>query len=202
MADLDIGPVVTPPDVEFAVRDTLRDSMPWYLGQVDVDNGLPRASTTPPRSYVTRSENERWAEETPPALVVACPGFANEPQKHGPRGSYGAWFQVNVGVTVGGATEEGTRQLAGRHLAAVLLVLGQQPDMGGLAKDTDIVGATIDTIPPQRTLIGCEVVANVYVARVLDTRGLIPRDLPDPPDPIDQTPVPTGLRVRVTAPSE
>lgn len=195
-----VGPVVTPADVEIAVRDTLRETIAFYLARVDEQHGLPAGTTAPPRGFVARSENERWDEEAPPFGVVACPGTVGEPDRHGERGSYGAWWQVNVGVTVGGATEEGSRALASRHLAAIMLVCGQQQDMGGLAEATDWIGGRIDAIPPQRTLIACEALARVYVGRVLDTRGLIPRDLPaDPTDPPAPAPTPTGMRVRVSS---
>lgn len=197
MAELTVGPVVTPPDVEFAVRDVLQDAIPWYLGEVDIQHDLARGTTGPPRLYIARSENERFAEEAPPVLVVASPDMVGDPQRHGPRGSYGAWFQLNIGVTVGGASEEGTRQLAARHMAAIMLVLGQQSDLGGLAQETVLLGGRIDTIPPQRTLIGCEVLAQCYIARVLDTRGLIPRDLPARDQPAGQTVPVSGGTVRV-----
>lgn len=201
MPELTVGPVVTPVDVEIAVRETFAETMPFYLAEIDEQHGLVRGTTKPPRLYIARNENERWDEETPPVLVVACPGTIGEPVRHGARGTYGAWYQVNIGVTVGGATEQGSRALAGRHLAALMLVIGQQPHMGGLAHDTVWLGGRTDPIAPQRTLMGAETLANVYVRHVLDTRGLIPRDLPDDPtDPAAATPTPTSVRVR-TIPS-
>ena len=35
MAELSVGPVVTPRDIEAAVLSTLRDSFPYYLSEVD-----------------------------------------------------------------------------------------------------------------------------------------------------------------------
>lgn len=202
MAELVVGPVVTPADVEEAVRTTMANSIPFYLAEIDLQHSLPRGTTKPPRLYVSRADNERWAEEPPPILVVACPGTVGPPERHGDRASYGAWWQVNVAVTVGGATESGSRALAGRHLAAVTLALSQQTEMGGLTADSRWQGGRVDAVPPQRTLLACEGVAHVYVARVVDSRGLLPRDIPEPtqPTPAPPTIPPTGLRVRVTGP--
>lgn len=195
------GPIVLQSDIERAVRDTLKATVPFYLAEIDEQLGLARGTTKPPRTWGIASEDDRWLEETPPALLVVCPGTVDEPVKHGDRGSYGAWWQINIGVTVGGATEEGTRELAARHAGAVQLVLGQQADMGGLAADTVWQGTRSDVVGRERTLMACEVLAYVRIARVFDTRGgLVPRTLPpEPTSPAAPTPTPTGVRIRVPA---
>lgn len=193
------GPIVLPYDVEVAVRDTLKRWVPFYLADIDEREGRERGTTRPPRTWDVASDNNtRWLEETPPALLVACPGTFGDPEPHNDEASYGAWWQGSVGIAVGGATVEGSRLLAGRHAAAITYVLAQQGDMGGLAEKTVWLGMRSDVVGRSRDVIACEVPWRLYIRRVVDTRGLIPRDLPEvPTDPADPTPLATGSRVRV-----
>jgi hypothetical protein len=191
-----VGPVVTAADIEQAVLQTLQAWVPFYLAEIDDQHDLDRGTTAPPRSWSVRSTDDRWLEEVPPALVVACPGTIGNPERHGDGASYSAWWQVNVGVAVGGATEAGARALAGRHAAAVSLVFGQQPAMGGLCDDAVWLGVRTDVIAEQRDVLATEVAARVRVARVLDTRGNLPRTPPDPPTDLPpDSPVPDQVRV-------
>lgn len=199
MPEHDIGPVVTTNDIEIAALDWLKEAVPFYLARLDEQDGQAPGTTVAPRSYEVRSTNERWAEETPPALVVESVGTVGDPERHGNHGSYAAVWQLNIGVTVGGATEDGTRALANRHAAAIRLVVTQRRTLNGLAEDVLWKGEGPGAIvAPQRTLMACEVIAHVLIRRAVDTRGLAPRGIPDPPtDPAPPTPTPTGVRVRV-----
>jgi len=200
MAEIDPGPIVLPSDVELAVRDTLQEWVPFYLADIDRQQQRAAGTTRPPRTWDIASDGERWMEETPPALLVACPGTVGDPALEGPDGHYSAVYQVNVGVTAGGATEQGTRALAGRYAGAIIYTLGQQGDMGGLADATWWRGVRTDVIARQRTLMATEVLAHVRIARVIATRGPhLPQTRPvDPTDPPLPSRTPSGLRVRVT----
>lgn len=191
--DIDIGPIVLDGDVEHAALETLQGWLAFYLARIDAD--LERAQPTPPpRSWSAASDGERWDEETPPALLVFTPG-PSAGERHGPRRSYRATWPVNVGVTVGAATERGTRALAGIYGAAIRLALSQHPDLGGLAQSTRWLGARSDVLPRQRRHLAVEVAFEVQVARVMDTRGVT---LPsEPGDPGSTPPVPVGHRIRV-----
>lgn len=200
MAQPSPGPMVTNGDVAAAVRDTMREWVPFYLAQVDDDHDLERGTTAPPRLWLTRSELGRFADEEPPILIVACPGTIGDPVRHkGSSASYGAWFQVNIGVTAGGATEDGSYDLADRLGAAVLYTVAQQGDMGGLAAGSVWKGNRSDPVPPARRLMASETLVHVFVDRIVDSRGVLPRAVPpDPTDPADPTPTPSGVRVSVT----
>lgn len=203
MAQPTPGPIVLTADVETAVRDTLKTWVPFYLADIDDQQDRPRSgpgATVPPRSWSIASENDRWLEETAPALLVACPGTMDQPERHGAGGSYGAWYQVNIGVTASGATEAGSRDLVSRHAGAVVYTLAQQRTMGGLVEDTEWLGHRADVIDRDRKLAAVEILARVYVGGVVDTRGpLIPRDVPPTPtDPAAPTPTPHTARVTVT----
>jgi hypothetical protein len=194
------GPIVLHSDIEAAVRDTMRHWVPHYLADIDAQQGRARGTTQKPRTWDIASDNDtRWLEETPPRLLVACPGTIGEPELHGDAGSYGAWWQGSIGIAVGGATEAGSRALAGRHAGAILYTLAQQGDMGGLAAQTRWGGTRTDVAGRDRNVVACEVPFRLYVERVVDTRGLIPRDLPAvPTDPAAPTTLVSGSRLRVT----
>ena len=135
MPTISPGSIVLQSDIEAAVRDTLKLWMPFYLADIDEQQERDRGTTSPPRTWDIASDNDtRWLEETPPALLVACAGTVDEPELHGDQASYAATWQVNIGVAVGGATESGARDLAGRHAGAILYTLVQQPDMGGFTR--------------------------------------------------------------------
>lgn len=193
------GPIVLPTDVALAVRDTLKGWVPYYLARIDEQLDLDPGTTTPPRSWGVATDMDRWLEETPPALLVVCPGTVGDPERHGDAAAYGAWFRVNVGITAGGATEGGSWDLAGRLGAAVYTTIAQQADMGGLAADTRWGGMNVAETR-NRKLVAAEAIALVRVDHIVATRGpLLPRVLPDPPtDPAAQTPTPSLARERVT----
>ena len=196
------GPIVLFSDIEVAVRDTLQAWVPFYLAEIDeqADPPRPRGTTGAPRAYdVAHEDSQRWLEATPPSLLVVCRGTVDAPQRHGKDAAYGAWWQVNIAVTAGGATEAGTRDLAGRHAGAIYAVITQQPDMGGLCEDARWMGAQADPADRNPDVLVAEIEAHVYVPHVIATRGpLIPRasDLPD----LQALPTVTGSQV-TTAPT-
>lgn len=196
------GPIVLQSDVEIAVRDTLKEWVPFYLADIDEQQGRQRGTTKAPRLWDIASENAtRWREETPPSLLVVCPGTVDDPKMHGDDAAYGAWFRVSIVVAAAGATEEGSRAVAGRHAGAILYTLAQQGDMGGLAQHTRWLGYGDAPSPRDRSVTEVEVLARVYVARVVSTRGLLPRERPDDPtQPAPHTPTPSAVRVRVPLP--
>jgi hypothetical protein len=193
------GPIVLPTDVALAVKATLEEWVPFYLAEIDEQQGLERCTTKAPGSWNVATDMDRWLEETPPAGLIVCPGTEGAPEKHGPDASYGAWFRVNIGVTAGGATEEGSFDLGGRLGAAVYTTIAQQADIGGLAEDTRWGGMNVAPTR-NRKLMAAECIALVHVRHVVATRGpLLPKIAPDPPcDPADLTPDVTDRRVVTT----
>jgi len=195
------GPIVLPSDVERAVVAQLRAWVPYYLARVDEAQGLAPGTTKRPRHYDAASDNDRrWMEETPPSVLVVCPGTVSEPEQHGAAASYAAWWQVNVAVTASGATEAGSRELASRLGGAIVYAVTQQGDMDGVVQKTAWKGMRTDVISRQRPVMACEVACECFIRRVVDTRGpTIPTVAPiDPTDPADLLPQPDSLRVTVT----
>lgn len=199
MPEVDIGPIITGGDIEQAMAATLKAWVPFYLARIDEALDLVAGTTQPPLVYGVSSAMHRWAEQVPPALIVVSPGLVGTPEMHGDSGGYTATWQVNIGVTVGGATEDGSRALAHRHAAAVRYVLAQQGSLDGLALATWWVGEQYDVVEARRSLMAAEVLAHVQVGRTVDTRGDLPGIPPvDPLPPYPPTPTASGRRIRTT----
>ncbi|MEH3055500.1 MAG: hypothetical protein PGN13_16100 [Patulibacter minatonensis] len=198
MAEPSPGPIVLSTDIERAVRDTLKHWVAFYLADIDEQHDRERGTTVVPRYWSIASESgAKWLEETPPALVVACPGTMDAPVLHGKDAHYGAWWRVNIGVTAKGASEDGARDIASRYAGAVRYVLGQQGTMGGLVERTAWLGEATAEVKRERSLMAAEVSAAVFVSNVMQTRGLLPRVRPtDPKQPAEPTPTPSRVVIR------
>lgn len=202
MPALSTGLTVTQGDVELAVLENLKLWLPHYLADIDEEKGLERGTTRVPRSWDVGSELERFPEQAPPALIVVAPGIVKS-ERHGADAWRTGTFDVRVIVLAGGATLKGTRDLADRHAAAVMKLLEQQADQGGLAQDTWLsadnpLSTRVITNRKRRRLAAFEVRALVQIQRVFKTRGLIPRTVPTPPtDPAEPTPTPHGTVIHV-----
>lgn len=194
----DPGPVFLPSNLERAVCGTLREWLPYYLSVVDEQEGLDPGTTTAPRFYDAASDDEkRWQEETPPAVLVISPGTTGDPERHGNKAEYGAWWQVNIAVTAGGATEAGSRDLASRLGGAITLVVAQQGDFGETVDRTEFKGIRIDKLDRERSKMIAEVVCECWIPSVVSTRGpLKPLEAPsDPTDPAAPIPQPDSVSV-------
>lgn len=186
------GQIIQNADVERAVCETLADWVPFYLADLDEQAGRDRGTTLTPRYYDAASdETKRWLEETPPSALVLCQGTIGDPEKHGNKAAYGAWFQVNIAVTASGATEAGSRDLASRIGGALTAIVAQQGDFGGLVNETVWLGTRVDKLDRERSVMLAETSCKCWIPDVVQTRGpKIPRTLPavhtDPADPIPQ----------------
>jgi len=156
--------------------------MPKYLAVLDERHGRAAGATPPPkdRSYFVASFEERWAEQTPPAVIVVSPGTLGELELHGPRATVAQWQQVNVTITVGAASTEGVREKAHILAAAARLVLLHQ-----------VPGDIVDRVRPlgqrydlrlrtgqqrSRQRLACGVRAALRVPDVAASRGPFPDD--------------------------
>jgi hypothetical protein len=198
LLDADPGSVFLPATLERAVCETLREWMPFYLSRVDEQEGLDPGTTHAPRFYDAASDDERrWQEEVPPAVLVISPGTTGDPELHGNKAEYGAWWQVNIAVTAGGATEAGARDLASRLGGAIVFVVAQQGDFGETVTRTKFLGIRIDKLDRERAKMIAEVVCECWIPDMVSTRGpLKPLEAPtDPTDPAPPIPQPDSVSV-------
>lgn len=194
MPDYDMGPIFLDTDVEQHVADTCELWMPYYLGRADEGAGLEPGTTLIPRSYDVSNDEARWPEQTPPALLVVCPGTIGDLTLSGAVGALNGWLQVNISVSAGGADEAGTRALAHRYCAALREILMHQV-RGELVDRIEMLGWRHDLIVRRRKLAASGVRAALRVPRILQTLG----DFPDqPPGPgVPGFVPPTGARIVV-----
>lgn len=193
------GSVFLASKLERAVCETLKEWMPYYLTVVDEQEGLEPGTTHPPRFYDAASDDEkRWQEEVPPAVLVISPGTTGDPERHGNQGAYGAWWQLNIAVTAGGATEPGARDLASRLGGAITLVVAQQGDFGETVKETLFRGIRIDKLDRERAKMIAEIACECWIPNIVSTRGpLRPLEAPEvPSDPAAPIPQPDSVSVR------
>jgi hypothetical protein len=130
------GPIVAGAEVEDAALLTLRTYLPSYLAEVAGQAGLERDALPAPRSWVTSSDQTKWAEHQLPALVVVCPGLYDTPVKQ-EKNIYEATWSVGVFVLVSSTTKAATRRLMHRYIAAVRTCLKQLPTLPYLAENPD-----------------------------------------------------------------
>jgi hypothetical protein len=177
------GDILLTATLERAVCETLKEWMPFYVAHVDEQEELDRGTTAVPRYFDAASDDSRrWMEAPPPAALVVSSGTVENPQRHGDRAAYGAWWQVNVAISAAGATEQGSRAIASRLGGAATALIVQQGDFGGLVEETAWRGTRIDKIGRERPAMIAEIACECWIPNVVATRGpLIPRELPDDP---------------------
>jgi hypothetical protein len=200
----DIGPGFLDGLVEQHIADQMKAWFPWYLHRFDelaraAGQMITPEATKIPEVYVS-SDEDRWPEQTPPALIVVCPGSipGQSELKDGRRGQMSSWLTVNLVVTAGGSTVPGTRRICQRLVAATREILAHKTRGPGSPIDRiDRMTWRYDLLTQKRRYLAGAVTAAVRVPDVLSMHATGEQTPPgDPTDP--QTfPVPTGTRVRV-----
>jgi hypothetical protein len=169
------GPLVHGGVVENAVKDALVDWLPTYLREVERQHDRAQGSLPSPRSYQLVSEADdptRWPEDQIPAIVIMCPGFAEEPYHEG-TGFYRARYGVSVAAMVSANTQGATRQLARLYGTALAAALLQHPSLDGFASGLRWVDESYDDIPSETSRsLACVIEGfTVDVDRVISTNA-------------------------------
>lgn len=169
------GPLVHGGVVENAVKDTLTNWLPTYLREVERQHDREICSLPSPRSYQLVSEADdpaRWPEDQIPAIVIMCPGFAQEPLHEG-SGSYRARYAVSVAALVSANTQGATRQLARLYGIGIAAALLQHPSLDGFGAGLSWVDESYDDIPSETSRsLACVIEGfTVDVDSVIDTSG-------------------------------
>jgi hypothetical protein len=186
------GPIVSPLDVEQAVKTTLQTWVDSALTEMERQSDMWAIRQVPrPVSWevVTDIDDiDDWPDDQLPAVVVESAGKASDPE-YGPEGEVDGQFAIDVTVVYRGSGKlvdrELTRRIVVTLATAVELVLLKQPGLGGLASAAFLGAIEFDIASPTkpRTLSGAQVPVVVLVAEVANRNGL--PDEPDPPAPTD-----------------
>lgn len=129
-----IGQIITPEDVLQAALLTLRTWVPYYLKDIEAERGLPAGTITPPKSYHGGVDDGSWIGEVLPEVMLLVSPLG-EPE----RPEYVQCYLIDAKVACKGdqttkrAEDEARVQAA--YLGAALMLLVQQPSLGGLAQD-------------------------------------------------------------------
>ena len=187
--------------VEQAALTTLQAWMRTYLGFAESWYGYDPEALPDPASYVATDsvDLDRWPEDQIPCVIVHCAGHADTPTNRGD--SYGATWDLRVGVVVSAADEDSTRDMARVYSAAVRCCLDFH-GLTGLEGTVRWMGGVTD--PPdeikRRTIAGSRVDFQIDVPTVLQRDDVPAQPLPDPPDGgrPDYPDTPTAEHVQIT----
>lgn len=111
------GRIVTPQMVENAMKATLEDWMPDYLGELARIEGYGPNVVEEPRAIVTASEFAKHPEDQLPVILVLNAGLSGPPTRRA-NGTYEASWLVGVAPIVGDMDMELSRRLAATYTAA------------------------------------------------------------------------------------
>lgn len=187
-----LGQILDATVPEKAVTAALQTWVPTYLAHIARAKALDPAAIALPKSWQT--VNERivdWPEDHLPAIYVVATGIVERPVKDG-EGTYRAAWAVGVAAVVEANTAANTDALAKLYAAAIRGSLLQHPSLGGVARGTEWLAESYDTVPAekQRSLRGCELVFSVELDQVLNVYEGIDAPLPGDPTPTDPPPEP------------
>lgn len=186
------GQIVTPLDVEAAIKTTLQTWLDSALTELERhDPGFAVREIPRPEMWEVVTdidEIEDWPDRLLPAVIVESTGRATDPA-YGADGEVDGAFAMNVTTIFRGSGKIIDRELNRRIVVmlatAVELVLIKAPAGFGIdaavlpgATDYDIASPT-----KPRTLSGAQTEITVVVGHVANRYGL-----PDEPDPPDQEP--------------
>lgn len=197
MTDPIYGPILSPVDVQVAVRTTIKQWVATYLAVVERLNDLDPKKLPHPKSYVLKDDGTltKRPEDQTPSVVILCPGTAGDPVMDG-EGLYRVPWAVSVAAIVSARDQETSSDVAKFYAAAIRALLVQQGSLGGFAASTRWRGERNDDLRSEddRTLA---VGVNVFEVLVRDVvqKGA---GLTEPPDePYEEAEPPTVDEVEV-----
>ena len=174
-------PIFAAHSLELAVMQTLRDWMPTYLREIELQQSLPEGQIPPPKTYTTRNEFTTFPEDQMPICVVISPGLSGEPYTEG-NGTISGWWSLGIGVLASAATEEDTNFLSKVYAAAVRAIMVQQSSLGGMCSSIEWVDESYDDIPTdvqERTIRAAQWIGRALIDNVVN-RSAGPEVPPDP----------------------
>lgn len=181
MTDI-FGPVFSADHLDNAVTATLKLWFSTYLREIELQNGLPDRSLELPKSWNVRPENDRFAEEALPAVLVVSAGTADPPVMEGD-GSYRGFFRVGVALYLTAPSKDTVNRNTKLYAAVVRAILLQKRSLGGVSEGCVWESEVYDEITSDmgRTA-GLSVNQFVFTVSPVVNRLLGPAQ-PEPPDP-------------------
>lgn len=141
MTDAIFGPLVGLPDIEKAALNQLETWLPEMLSVLERRKRLPLGTLyrpPSPASYFGGLDFLSIQRDRLPAVIVGVqPTGATE--RTG--GSYGSWFEIQVGVAIATEDEHESRMMAGYYGVAVSAAIVQHGSLGGISSRTEMVTA-------------------------------------------------------------
>lgn len=170
--------ILTGSEVELGVIATLKEWMPTYLRELELQLGRIENKIPPPIMYTQTTEIEDINFDQLPTALVVSPGLGGTPMADG-EGTYRAPFVIGVAVICSAKDQETTKDLAKIYAAAVRAVLLQKrvPSLGG---QVDWIDESYDDLPEldQRTMCAGYGLFSVWVDDLVTRVGgpLAPAD--------------------------
>lgn len=166
------GPVIVTEQVRHAVQRTLEVWLPYCLSELEVEHGLAEGTIPRPRSYHGGVDDGSWIGEVLPEVMLLVSPLG-EPE----RPEYRQWYLVDAKVackgdqTTGRAEDEARVQAA--YLGAALMLLIQQPSLGGLAQDLIMTAAPSLSFPStdDRYIVQASARFEVFVGSIITQEG-------------------------------
>lgn len=194
-------------DVEAALLAHLEKWMPSYLADAvrikDPDGELwpggvgdPAetgvGSVLPVREFtVKHAADDKWPEEALPMLLAHCPGFGKPPAYEGD-GTVTGYFLIHLSAIASGSTTDDTKKLGRIYASAAAKAIGQKPDLGGFARNTqwlDLKNMRPPGADRERNIMAVVNTLQIEVAAMLDGASGPDKPLENPEDPPPDIPV-------------
>lgn len=142
-----IGPILDVSLPEQSLLTRLKDFLPLWLNEVDVERGFDPGFTTLPKAYEVVSALDMSSEPQYPAIFIISPGMSEPPAREG-NGTIRCTWEINVAAVVQGPTAEATEKLSKRYAAAILGCIMSKRSLGDPnVRGTDYVGDSYDDLP-------------------------------------------------------
>jgi hypothetical protein len=157
-------------EVEVAMAETIKLYLPLYL---------PVGWATP-RSFRHDNDVDKWPETALPAIIIVCPGLADQPVRYMNRGepSWRMNFAMGVAVVVSARTEAETRHFCQDYTAMVRQLVCHHPSLDGFAEGLDWIeeryDAMDDSLRLKRTLYAGITMFQVQVETLIGPRPDLP----------------------------
>lgn len=180
-----VGALIDPGVIEESIEAQLRARLPWYLREIERQQGRREGSLGTPNSYGVSTDYERFPEQGLPAIIIAAPGLREVPTKDGD-GYLSGIYAAEVSATLPGPAGEGKGRVARRAAQiwgiAIAAALLQRRSLGDQAKCTDLIDqGFVDVAYKPRAIVSVVNVFTVELENFLNIfDGPTGEDLPDP----------------------